>query len=414
MLSRYLATHIYGSHDLSNRVSAPAVRIAILGMAIGLAVMIISVSVVIGFKHSIRDKVVGFGSHIVVQNFSNVQGSESRPVCIGDSIQKALTSAPGVTHLQPFAYKQGLLKTSTDFLGVMIKGVNEQWDSTFISNSLLAGSTPRFSSDTSSNKLLISNIMATKLNLSVGDKIFAYFLSTDNVRMRRFTICGIYQTNLTRYDETICITDLPTVQKLNGWQQDQANGIELTVSDFDNITPTSRWMIKHINRHTDHYGETYTTATIKDSNPQIFAWLDLLDLNIWIILALMVCIAVVTMVSGLLIIILERVSMIGTLKALGAHNSLIRHTFLWFAFFIIIKGIVIGNILGIGLCLIQRYTGIIHLDPQIYYVSEVPIELDVCIILLMNITTIVIATMTMILPSFLVSHISPTKSMKFT
>ena len=413
MLSFFLAKKIYSDSGETKKVSLPAVRIATLGMAIGLAVMIVSVAVVMGFKKSIRDKVVGFGSHLVVNNFTSMQDVEQAPICTSDSIINLLRKAPGVTHTQRYAMKQGLLKTDTDFLGVMLKGVGEDWDTTFISANMNEGVIPAFSSEKSTNKILISRLMADKLNVSVGEKIFAYFLGDGSVRTRRFTISGIYQTNLTKYDEAIVFCELCTAQRLKAWQPDQTSGIEMTVADFAKIETTAQWLIEQINRKTDKYGQTYSSATIQETNPQIFSWLDLLDLNVWIILALMICVASVTMISGLLIVILERIPMIGTLKALGARDKTIRHTFLWFGSFIIIKGIVWGNIAGLALCLIQKYTGLITLDPQTYYVSEAPVEISIPVVLLLNVCTLIVCTLILIVPSFLVSHIHPVKTMKF-
>ena len=413
MLSFFLAKKIYYDSGETKKVSLPAVRIATLGMAIGLAVMIVSVAVVMGFKHTIRDKVVGFGSHLVVNNFLSMQDLEHDPVCTSDSIIKILRQAPGATHTQQYAMKQGLLKTDSDFLGVMLKGVGEDWDSTFIHNNLVSGVIPAFSSSKATNKILISQLMADKLNITAGEKIFSYFLGDGSVRTRRFTIAGIYQTNLTKYDESIVFCDIYTARRLNGWQPDQSSGIELTVSDFSRIDTTAQWLIEKVNRTADPYGQTYASATIQETNPQIFSWLDLLDLNVWIILALMICVASVTMISGLLIVILERIPMIGTLKALGARDKTIRHTFLWFGSFIAGKGLIIGNIIGIGICLIQKYTGIITLDPQTYYVSEAPVELSLTALLLLNVCTLVVCTLILVVPSFLVSHIHPVKTMKF-
>lgn len=413
MLSHFLAKRISSDSGDTRKVSLPAVRIATLGMAIGLAVMIVSVAVVIGFKHTIRDKVVGFGSHAVVSNFGSVQTNDTYPICTSDTMTQKLQKAPGVSHVQRFAYKQGLLKTDSDFLGVMLKGVAEEWDSTFIHDNMVEGSIPAFSSAAAKNNILISAIMSNKLDLHAGDKVFAYFVADGNVRTRRFTVSGVYQTNLTKYDEAMVFCDLYTVQRLNAWQSDQASGLELTVSDFDRLDETSEWLVKHVNRQVDKYGETYASQNIKELNPQIFSWLNLLDLNVWIILALMVCVACVTMVSGLLIIILERIPMIGVLKALGARNSMVRHTFLWFGVFIVLKGMLAGNLLGIGICLLQQYTGIVKLDPTTYYVSEAPIELSLPLILLINAGTLLISILILIVPTFLVSHIQPARTMKF-
>ena len=394
-------------------VSKPAIRIATAGVAIGLAVMIVSVSVVFGFKHTIRDKVVGFGSHLQVGEFMTLYGADQRPVQMNDSMMAELRSATGVKHVQRFAMRQGILKTDDDFLGVLFKGVGPEFDSTFIHQNLKEGSIPAFSDSASTNRLLISKSMADKLRLACNDKIFAYFVGDEGVRARRFIVSGIYQTNLSQYDDAICYIDLYTAVKLNGWQPDQVSGAEVTVGDFKRLAETEEVYINKVNRQTDAYGETYSTKTIQELNPQIFSWLDLLDLNVWIILALMTAVAGVTMISGLLIIILERTTMIGTLKALGARNKSIRHTFLWFSVFMIGRGLLVGNLLGIGLVLLQRFTGLVKLDPATYYVSTVPVEINIPIIILLNIATLLVSIFILIAPSYLISHIQPAKSMRY-
>ncbi len=409
----FIARRIYGESDARQMVSRPAIRIATAGVAIGLAVMIVSVSVVFGFKHTIRDKVVGFGSHIQVGNFMTLQAGEQYPVQMRDSMMTALRNTQGVSHVQRFAMKQGILKTDNDFLGVAFKGVGPEFDSTFIHQNMVEGTIPAFSDSASSNRLLISKPMADKLRLKTGERIFAYFIDENGVRARRFTISGIYQTNLSQYDDIICYTDLYTTVRLNGWKSDQVSGAEVSVSDFDRVDETESIYINKVNRQTDAYGETYSTKTIRELNPQIFSWLDLLDMNVWIILALMTAVAAVTMISGLLIIILERTTMIGVLKALGARNKTIRHTFLWFAVFMIGRGLIIGNILGIGLVFLQRLTGLVKLDADTYYVSTVPVELNLPIILLLNIATLIISVLVLIGPSYLISHIHPAKSMRY-
>lgn len=413
MLSSFLARRIYSQADDRRNVSLPAVRIATLGMAIGMAVMIVAVSVVIGFKHTIRDKVTGFGSHAVVKNFATVDQYEDRPICCSDSLMRAVGKAPLVSHVQRYAMKQGLLKTDTDFLGVMLKGMAEEWDTTFVHDNLVEGRIPKFSADKSSGEIIVSRLMADKLGIKAGERIFAYFLGSGAVRTRRFTIAGIYQTNLTKYDEAVVFCDLYTVARLNAWEAGQASGLEMTVTDFTRLDETAMWLIKHVNRHSDRYGETLTTATIHDLNPQIFSWLSLLDLNVWIILALMVCVAAVTMTSGLLIVILERIPMIGILKALGTPNATVRHTFLWFGTFIIVRGLVIGNVLGIALCLIQKYTGVITLDPTTYYVSEAPVEISLPLIALLNVGTLLVSATILLAPTILVTRIHPARTMKF-
>ena len=409
----FIAKKIYNSSDRTRRVSKPAIRIATIGVAIGLAVMIVSVSVVLGFKHTIRNKVIGFGSHITVADFMSLQNSELYPITINDSLLKALYKIQGVKHIQRFAYTQGILKTDDDFLGVTLKGVGPEFDSTFIHNNMVAGSFPKFSDNSNQQKIILSKTIADKLKMKVGQKIFAYFVNEQGVRTRKFTVCGIYETNLKQFDSQICMTDLYTVNKLNGWEPDQYSGAELEVKDFNLLDNTALNVLGHVKNKVDKYGSTYSSATVIEQNPQIFSWLDLMALNVWIILALMISVAGVTMISGLLIIILERTQMIGLMKAIGARNRQIRHVFLWFATFIIGKGLIIGNIVGIGLILLQQYTGLFKLDPQTYYVSTVPVEINIPLIIALNLSTLLICVFVLIAPSYFISHINPAKSMHY-
>ena len=412
-LPLFIARRIYGTEDARRQVSRPAIRIATLGVAIGVAVMIITVCVVLGFKHTIRDKVVGFGSHIQIQNFMSQQTASPAPISFSDSLLNQLRQMPGVRHVECYALTQGILKTDNDFLGVGFKGIGSDYDLTFLKKHLVEGEMPVFSSDKSNNHLLISRMMADKLRLKAGDRIYAYFIAEDNVRARKFTIKGIYETHMNQFDQSICFTDLPTSVKLNSWEPDQCSGAEVLVEDFDRLEETAQYIVKDVNRKTDRYGEIITSQTIYEAYPHVFQWLSLLDINVWIIFALMVAVAGFTMVSGLLIIILERTQMIGILKALGMRNSTVRHTFLWFAVFIIGRGLILGNIIGLGLVLLQQYTGIIHLDPASYYVDTAPMELNIPIILLLNVATLLICVFVLIAPSYLVSHIHPARSMRY-
>ena len=409
----FLSRRIYFSEGDRHEVSRPAIRIATVGVAIGLAVMIITVSVILGFKHTIRDKVVGFGSHIQVTNFVTQQTAVPAPIAINDTLMRKLKAIPNVRHVECYTMTQGILKTDSDFLGVAFKGVGEDYDLSFIRQNLQEGTLPTFSSKKSSNKLVISRKMADKLQLHVGDKVYAYFIAYDDVRARRFTISGIYQSNMKQFDDVLCLTDLRTSTKLNDWEPDQCSGAELLVKDFDHINETNMQVVELIRNHSDRYGETLASQTIFEAYPQIFSWLSLLDVNVWIILALMICVAGFTMISGLLIIILERTQMIGILKALGARNSTVRHTFLWFAAFIISQGLLLGDVIGIGLVVLQQHTGFIHLDPASYYVDTAPMELNIPIIIILNVVTLLISLFVLIAPSYLVSHIQPVKAMQF-
>ena len=409
----FLAKRIYTNNTDKTRVDRPAIRIAIAGVAVGLAVMLVSVSVVFGFKHTIRNKVVGFGSHIQVANFMTLQASEQYPIQMGDSMLKVLRAIPGVRHVQRFAIKQGILKTNNDFLGVAFKGIAADYDTTFIHQHLVAGAIPHFSDSVGKQQLVISQAIADQLNLKLGDKVFAYFIDNTGVKARRFSVAAIYQTNLSQYDKVTCFIDLYTAVKLNAWESDQASGAELTVNDFDRLDDTAARVVNKVNRTIDRYGETYSSQTIQEMNPQIFSWLDLLDLNVWIILGLMLSVAGVTMISGLLIIILERTAMIGILKAVGARNVTIRHTFLWFAVFTIGKGMLIGNLIGLGLIALQHYTGLVKLNAATYYVSTVPVEFNLLVWLLLNVVTLLVSVFVLIAPSYLVSKINPATSMRY-
>lgn len=411
--SFFIAHKLYKDKGGRQHVSRPAITIATAGVAIGLVVMLLSVFVVLGFKHTIRDKVIGFGSHIQVTNFMTQMSSDQAPIAMNDSMIKVIGGIEGVKHVERFAYKQGILKTDSDFLGVMFEGVAQEYDTTFIHQNMVAGSIPKFSDSQSGNHILISQNIADKLKVNAGDRIFAYFIDENGVRMRRFTIQGIYQTNLSQYDQVMCFADLYTTVKLNAWQPDQVSGAAITVNDFKQLDEVESRFVEKINRTEDRYGETYATQTIRDINPQIFSWLDLLDMNVWIILVLMVSVAGVTMISGLLIIILERTTMIGVLKALGTRNKTIRHIFLWFAAFIIGRALLIGNAIALGMALLQQWTGIIKLDPATYYVSTVPVEINIPLLIILNVATLLISLFVLIASSYLISHIHPAKSMRY-
>ena len=412
-LSFFIAKRIYSDKGDKRKVSRPAIHIATAGVAIGLAVMILTVSVVLGFKHTIRDKVIGFGSHIQVANFLTMQSSDPYPICIDDSIMRVIKGIEGVAHVERFALTQGILKTDEDFLGISFKGIGPEYDLSFIKSNLKSGSLPSFSDSANKSNLLLSSATADKMNLKTGDKVYAYFISDTGVKMRRFTVSGIYQTNMSQFDNSLCFTDLYTARKLNNWDGQLCSGAEVRVADLQLINAVASRIADKVNRTTDHEGNVFSSQTIYESYPQIFSWLSLLDVNVWIILALMICVAGFTMISGLLIIILERTQMIGVLKALGMKGASVRHTFLWFAVFIIGKGMLIGDLLAAAIIVLQRQTGFISLDPTTYYVSEAPTEVNLPAFLLVNAATLLISVLVLVGPSFLISHIHPAKSMRY-
>jgi lipoprotein-releasing system permease protein len=419
-LPLFLSRRIYGGkadrpqstqdgQQKNENVSRPAIQIATIGVAIGLAVMIITVSVVLGFKHTVRDKVVGFGSHIQVYN---LQGN-IMPISINDSTLTAYEAVDGVQQAERFALTQGILKTDNDFLGVMFKGIGPEYDTHFLEDCLIEGELPDFSDTKTKYPLVVSKTMADKLRIHAGDRLFAYFIGDDDVRTRRFTVSAIYQTNMKRFDDMVCLTDLCVTQRLNGWDSLQCTGAEVLVNDFDRLRETNRNLLNILRDNDKRDDEAAVSYTITDIYPQVFSWLELLDINVWIILGLMIAVAGFTMISGLLIIILERTQMIGILKALGARNSTIRHTFLWFAAFIIGRGLLWGNIMGLGIVLIQKYTGVVKLDAQTYYVNEAPMELNLLLIALLNVVTLLVSVFVLVAPSYLVSHIHPARSMHY-
>ena len=409
----FIARKIYSDQGDKRKVSRPAIRIATIGVAIGLAVMIVTVGVILGFKHTIRDKVVGFGGHIQIHNILRFNDTDPYFITADDSLMTTFKKIKGVRHVERYTITQGLLKTEEDFLGIAFKGVGPEFDSTFLKQNLVEGRIPKFSDNSSHYELLLSKMIADKLQLNLGDKVFAYFIEDESVRTRRYTVCGIYETNMTRFDENLCFIDLYTANKLNGWAPDACTGVEISVDDLMQLDKTEETFVKQINRTTDRSGNTLSTQTIYEAYPQVFVWLELLDINVWIIMILMVCVAGFTMISGLLIIILERTQMIGVLKAIGARNSTIRHTFLWFAVFIIGQGLLLGNIIGVGIIVLQKTTGFISLDPQTYYVSEAPMEINIPLILLLNGATLLISIFVLIAPSYMISHIHPAKSMRY-
>ena len=411
-LSLFIAKHIYRESDGGKQVSRPAVLIAMAGIAIGLAVMIIAVAVVIGFKSEVRNKVIGFGSHIQITNLDALNSYETHPVVVGDSMLAALADYPEVNHVQRFSTKPGMIKTDDAFQGMVLKGVGPEYDDRFLKEYLVEGEIPVFSDSISSNQVLISKALATKMKLKLGDKIYTYYIQ-DDVRARRLTIVGIYQTNFSEYDNLFLLTDINLVNRLNGWQPEQVTGVELQVRDYNKLEDTTYEIAADTDNQIDSFGGIYFVRNIEQLNPQIFAWLDLLDLNVWVILFLMIGVAGFTMISGLLIIIIERTNMIGVLKALGANNFTIRKTFLWFAVFLIGKGMLWGNAIGLGFCILQSQFGIFKLDPDTYYVDTVPVSFNIILFLLINIGTLLASVFMLIGPSYLITKINPASSMRY-
>lgn len=411
-LSLYIARRIYRDQASQKRVSRPAVLIAMTGIAIGLAVMIMSVSVIVGFKREIRDKVVGFGAHIRIDNLSGSSSYETRPVVVTDSMLAALHDDPQVRRVQRYSTKPGMIKTADSFQGVVLKGIASEYDISFFKAHLLEGEIPQFSDSASSNRVVLSRTLADKLNLKLGDKIDTYFIQ-DDVRARRLSIVGIYQTNFSEYDRLFLLTDLCMVNRLNRWEPDQVSGVELLLDDYKHLEEATYRLADASQGRFDRYGQEYCVRHVEQLHPQLFAWLGILDVNIWVILFLMVGVAGFTMISGLLIIIIERTSMIGVLKSLGASNTTIRRLFLWLSVFLIGKGMLWGNLIGLAFYFIQAHWGLFKLDPTTYYMDTVPVSFNLWLFLLLNAGSLLASLLMLIGPSYLITRIHPAQSMRY-
>lgn len=411
-LELFIARKVYFGESTKQKVSSPAIKIAVAGIAIGLAAMVLSVCIVVGFKKEIRDKVIGFGSHIQITSFTNNAAYETKPIRLTDSLLSVLKSNPDIKHIEFYATKPGIIKTETDFQGVVLKGVGEDYDWSFFKENMVEGTVLRPADSVNSNQAIISKYIADRLHLKLGDSFFSYFIQ-DPPKVRKFTIAGIYSTNFEDYDKIFVIVGLNTIQRLNSWDNDQVSGLELRVKDYNRLQSIRDDLFFEMAGSHDGDGNALFTRSIEEINPMIFSWLSLLDMNVWVIIILMLAVSGFTMISGLLIIILERANMIGILKALGCRNANIRKIFLYISSFLIIKGMILGNVIALAICLLQKAFGIIKLDPATYYVTEMPVYLNPVYIILINIGALAISLAMMIGPSYLIARISPAKSIKF-
>ena len=410
-LEYFIAKRIHFQQGRKN-ISRPAVRIATIGIALGLAVMLISVAVVIGFKNEVRNKTIGFGGHIQVTNFDNNNTYAMNPIQMDTSLINKVKAIDGVRHVERFSTKPGIIKTDSEFEGIVLKGVDNGFDWDFFKSNLIEGKIPDVSSPTPGNQVIISKYLANLLGLKLGDSFYTYFIQ-DQVRARKFKISGIYSTNFIEYDKLFLLTDMRQVQALNDWDSASFSGLEVLITDFNHIDEIGDAVYDATANKFNKEGNAYTTLTIKQLNPQIFSWLELLDMNVWVILILMLAVAGFNMISGLLILILERTNMIGILKSVGATNWSIRKIFLYHSFFLIGKGMLWGNIIGLSICAIQYFTGIIPLDPEAYYVATVPINFNWMYILLLNVGTLLASILMMIGPSYLITKINPARIIRY-
>lgn len=412
-LPLYLARKIYNGGDAKKQVSRPAVLISTLGMAVGLIVMLVSVSVIVGFKQQVRDKIVGFGAHLQLTEPTSVGNYDTQPIQLTDALSAQLSDYKAVKHYQRYSYKPGMIKTDLAFQGMVLKGVGPEYDRSFFQQCMLEGEFPQFSDSITTNRVVISKSLADKMNLKLGDKIDTYYVR-ENVRARRLQIVGIYQTYLSEFDNLFLFTDICMVNRLNQWEKDQVSGVELQLYDYGQLEQTTYDIGSQVYDKTDEYGHEYCAVNVEQLNPAVFAWLDVLNVNIWVILALMIGIAGFTMISGLLILIIERTSLIGTLKSFGADNTKIRKLFLWLSVFIIGKGMLWGNLIGLAFYFIQKWFGVVPLpDPETYYMDTVPVSLNFWHFLLLNVGTLLISVLMLVGPSYVIAKIKPATSMRY-
>ena len=399
-----IAHRLYFSEEGKVRTSRPAVRVALGGIIIGIVVMIVAICVVVGFKQEVQRKVAGFGSHIQVVNFDNNATYELQPVDISDSLINKLQGLHHVKKVSTFASKPGILKTDSAFQGIIFKGT-DYWD--YFADNLVVGSLP-----TAANEVIISTVLASQLHLTVGDQILCYFVQ-ESLRVRKLYISGLYNTCMSEMDRMFVLGDIALVRQLNHWKDSQASGIEVLVDDLKYLHEVADRVYFATANRLDEAGNAFYTQTLEQLNPQIFGWLDLLDMNVIIIILLMLCVSGFSIITGLIILILESVNLIGTLKALGANNQFVRRIFIYEAILLVGKGMVFGNIIGLGLVALQHFTRIIPLDAATYYVSYVPMAFPWGGVIILNLGVLAISWLVLLAPSAIVSQISPAKVMHF-
>lgn len=401
-----IATRLYFSDQAEHRQSRPAVKVALAGMIVGVLVMILTICIVVGFKQTVTAKVAGFGAHIQVVSFDNNNTYDLQPIEVPDSMLMHLASFPHVVDVAPFITKTGIIKTDSAFQGIVLKGT-DYWS--FFERNLTEGVLPN-----APNEILLSRIMAKRLQLGVGQSVFAYFVDGSDYRARRFKIVGLYDTGFAQNDELFVVTTLSTARPLIESGDSLVSGVEVLIDDFAYLDQVADDIYFATVRRMDDNGyHVYFVQTLQDQNPAIFAWLDLLDMNVIVIIILMLLVAGFNIVSGLIILILDGVQLIGTLKALGADNHFVRRVFLLQAAWLIAKGVIWGNVLGLALVVLQYFTHLMPLDPATYYVSFVPVVFPWSWLILLNILTIGLSLLILLLPSMIISHISPAKVMHF-
>ena len=399
--------------DGNRNISGSLVNVAVFGIALCIAVMIVAIAILTGFKKEIRNKVVGFGSHIQIINYDSNTSYETQPISKNQDFYPELISTKGIVHVQEFATKAGIIKTNKEIQGVVLKGIGPDFDWSFFKQNMVEGTTFVVTDSAKTNSVVISRKIAKLLKLKLGDSFAMYFIQNPP-RMRKFKICGIYETSVEEMDKVFVLADIGHIRKLNNWDDDKISGYEINVGDFDKIDEMTAKVNDIVGYSLSEKGTALRVMGIKEKYPQLFDWLNLQDMNVVIILVLMLAVSGFNMISGLLILILDRTNMVGLLKALGSNNKSLRRIFIFESGFLILKGLFWGNLIGIGLCLLQSYTGFIHLDPTSYYIDRVPININLMHVLLLNAGTIVITILMLIIPSFIISKFSPAETIRYS
>lgn len=402
-----IAMRLYFSKDGEKRTSRPAVRVALAGMIVGVLVMILTICVIVGFKQTITQKIAGFGAHIQLVSFDNNNTYDMQAIEVDDSLLCQLQSYPYVQAVAPFITKPGMIKTDSAFHGIVLKGT-DYWD--FFAANIVEGTIPQ-----TPQEVIVSQSVLNRLDLQIGGTVNAYFVSeTADVRARRWKIVGVYQTGFEQFDQLFIIAPMETASRLQGWEEKNYSGVEILLSDVSHLDEVADEMYFDVVNKVDENGyNIYYIQTLHQQNPAVFAWLDLLDMNVIVIIILMLLVAGFNIISGLIILIMESVRLIGTLKALGADNHFVRRIFLTQAALLVGKGVVWGNIIGLAIAAIQYFGHIIPLDPITYYVSYVPITFAWGWIILLNVLTIALSMLILLLPSMIITRISPAKVMHF-
>lgn len=411
-LPYFIAQRLIKGRKEGTSFSRPINVIAIVGIAAGLAVMIIAVAILTGFKQQIREKVVGFGSHIQIMNFDSNNSFETAPISSKLEFVSKIRSLPGIKHLEVFATKAGIIKTDENIQGVVLKGIGPDFDWSYFKSNIINGSVFSVTDTALTAKVIISKKISDMLKLKTGDSFAMHFIQ-DPPRMRKFTISGVYETSLEEFDKIYVLCDIGHIRKLNGWADDQVSGFEIFIDDFSQLDYMTQAVRDAVGYKIIENETKVSIKNIRNKYPQIFDWLNFQDMNVIIIITLMLVVAGFNMISGLLILILEKTNMIGVLKALGSQDKMIRRVFIYQAAYLIVKGLFWGNLIGIGLSVIQLKTGLITLDPVSYYIKTVPVNLNITHIILLNAGTMAAIIIMLLIPSQLVSRITPVKAIRY-